>query len=70
MQKRSIQYNKIFAPIAKITLICILFIFVAIEDVEVHQMDAKTSFLNGDLEVKICMNKILDYYTKKRIFDL
>jgi len=32
------------------TLISSIFALIVVEDLEVHQMDVKTIFLNGDLE--------------------
>jgi hypothetical protein len=42
--------NKTFAHVAKFVSICCILALVAIEDMEIHQMDVKTAFLNGDLE--------------------
>jgi len=40
----------IFILLAKVTFICILYTLVPFEDLEVHQTDVKTTFLNRDLE--------------------
>lgn len=53
VQKESIDYNEIFALLAKMTSICTFLIQGTIEDLEVHQMDIKTTFLNGDLKKEI-----------------
>ncbi len=49
------NYNETFAPISKcVSIRCILTI-ATIEDMEIHQMDVKITFLNGDLEKEIYM---------------
>ena len=42
---------------ARITSIRILFALASIHDLYVHQMDVKTSFLNGDLNEEIYMEQ-------------
>ena len=57
LQKEGIDYTETFAPVAKMTSIHTLLALVAIEDAEIHQMDVKTAFLNGDLEEEIYMDQ-------------
>jgi hypothetical protein len=47
--------NKTFTPVAKFTSIRCIFSLAALEDMEIHQMDVKTAFLNGELEEEIDM---------------
>ena len=55
-QVARVDFNKIFAPVAKfITIRCIFLLGVAM-DWEIHQMDVKMTFLNGILEVEIYMD--------------
>jgi hypothetical protein len=63
-QKEGIDYNETFALVAKMTSICILLALIAIEDLEVHQMDVKTTFLNGDLEEEIYMDQPKGYISE------
>ena len=58
LQKESINYFETFALVAKMTSIRTLLALVARDDVEIHQMDVKTIFLNGDLEEEIYMNQL------------
>ena len=44
-----------FSPIAKFTSIRIISAVTAYYDLELHQMDVKTTFLNGVLEEEIYM---------------
>lgn len=54
-QKEGIDFNETFAPVAKFSSIRALLALAAIYDLELHQMDVKTAFLNGDLEEDIYM---------------
>jgi len=56
-QTYKVNYNKTFTPIAKFTSIHCILALVALEDMEVHQMDVKTAFFNGELEEEIYMEQ-------------
>jgi hypothetical protein len=56
-QTFGVDYNKTFAPIAKFVSIRCILALAAIEDMEIHQIDVKTTFLNGDLEKEIYMEQ-------------
>jgi hypothetical protein len=52
-QKEGIDYEETFAPIAKYTSIRTSIALAAKMKWKLHQMDVKTSFLNGDIEEKV-----------------
>jgi hypothetical protein len=54
-QTYGMDYNKTFAPVAKFTSIHCILALAALEDMEIHQMDVKTAFLNRELEEEIYM---------------
>ncbi len=56
-QTFGVDYNETFAPIVKFVSIHYILALVAIEDMEIHQMDVKTAFFNGDLEEEIYMEQ-------------
>jgi hypothetical protein len=56
-QTFGVDYNETFAPIVKFVSIRCIFTLAAIENMEIHQMDVKTTFLNGDLEEEINMEQ-------------
>ncbi len=56
-QTFGVDYNETFAPIAKFVSIRCILALAAIEDMEIHQMDVKTTFLNGDLEEEVYMEQ-------------
>ena len=55
-QKDDIDYKETFSPISKKDSFTIIMALVAYYDLELHQMDVKTAFLNGDLEEDVYMN--------------
>jgi hypothetical protein len=50
MQREDIYYNEIFFPVSCKASFRIIMALVAHYDLELHHMDVKTAFLNGDLE--------------------
>jgi hypothetical protein len=57
IQTFRVDYNETFTLIAKFVLIRCILALVAIEGMEIHQMDVKTTFLNGELEKEIYMEQ-------------
>ena len=47
-----------YAPVARITSIRMLLALASIYKLVVHQIDDKTSFLNGDLDEKVYMEQL------------
>jgi hypothetical protein len=56
-QKEGIDYNETFSPVSKKDSLRIIMALVAHFGLELHQMDVKTTFLNGDLEEKVYMKQ-------------
>ena len=53
----SVDYFDTYAPMARITPIRILFSLTSIHNLFVHQMDVKTTFLNGDLNDEVYLEQ-------------
>ena len=56
-QKEGIDYNDTFSPVSKKDSLRIIMALVAHFDLELHQMDVKTAFLNGNLDEDIYMEQ-------------
>ena len=60
-QKADLDFFDIFSPVTRITSIRLFITIAAIFDLKIHQMDVKTTFLNGDLEEEIYMDQPEDF---------
>ena len=56
-QKEDIDFFDTFSLVTKVTSIRLLIAIAAIHNLMIHQMDVKTTFLNGDLEGEIYMDQ-------------
>ena len=54
-QIEGINYNETFAPVTKFPSLCTILAIAAEQDLEVHQMDMKSAYLNGELREEIFM---------------
>jgi hypothetical protein len=52
-----VDFDETFAPVAKFITIWLILAIAAAIDWDIHQMDVKTAFLNGMLEVVIYMDQ-------------
>ena len=50
-----IDYHEVFSPVVKHTSIRLVLSLVALQDLELEQLDVKTTFLNGTFGEKIYM---------------
>ncbi|KAK6145670.1 hypothetical protein DH2020_022490 [Rehmannia glutinosa] len=57
-QKEGLDYFHTYSPVTRITSIRLVLAIAALRNLEVHQMDVKTAFLNGDLEEEIYMEQL------------
>jgi hypothetical protein len=63
-QVEGIDFGEIFSPVAKLTSIRFILSIPATFDLEVEQMDVKTTFLHGDLEEEIYMKQSEGFVVK------
>jgi len=57
-QKEGLDYFDTYAPVARIATIRVLIALASIYQFEIHQMDVKTAFLNGELDEEIYMKQL------------
>nr|GEY54351.1 zinc finger, CCHC-type [Tanacetum cinerariifolium] len=57
-QKSGIDYFNTYAPVACISTIRLLIAMTSIHNLIIHQIDVKTTFLNGKLEEEVYMNQL------------
>lgn len=62
VQCQGIDFNEVFAPISQIEYVCLLLAVVAHEGWEVHHIDVKTAFLNGDLTKEVYVTQPLRFF--------
>ncbi|KAH9697805.1 Integrase catalytic domain-containing protein [Citrus sinensis] len=56
-QEEGVDFTEVFSPVVKHSSIRMLLSMVALTDMEIDQMDVKTTFLHGKLEVEILMTQ-------------
>ena len=67
-QVEGVDYGEIFSPLAKMTSIRFLLSIAVAYDLEIEQMDVKTTFLHGDLEEEIYMTQLEHYVVKGKSY--
>ncbi|GKA78709.1 retrovirus-related pol polyprotein from transposon TNT 1-94 [Tanacetum coccineum] len=60
-QREGLDYFDTYSPVTRITSIRMIIAIAALRNLEIHQMDVKTAFLNGDLEEEIYINQPEDF---------
>jgi hypothetical protein len=52
-QRQGVDYDEVFAPVARMEVVWLLSALAAQNGYEVHHMDVKTTFLNGELREEV-----------------
>ena len=56
-QIEGVDFHEVFSPVVKHSSIRALLALAAMEDMDLHQLDVKTAFLNSELEEEIFMKQ-------------
>ena len=56
-QKKGVDYFDTYSHVTRITFIRMLIAIAVLYNLEIHQMDVKTAFLNGELDDEIYMEQ-------------
>lgn len=62
--KEGVDCEETFSPVVRFPSVCMVLFIVAHMDLDPHQMDFKTTFLNGDLEEEIYMTQPIGHVEK------
>jgi hypothetical protein len=57
MQREGMDFDEVFAPTSKLTTFRMLLSLVASRNLELHQLDIKTAFLNGDIDTEVYLQQ-------------
>jgi len=57
-QKEGVDYDEIFAPVARYTTIRSIIALAALQGWNLHQMDVKTAFLHGSIKEEVYVEQL------------
>jgi hypothetical protein len=63
-QREGVDYEETFSPMVRFVSIRLILAMIASLDLELHQMDVKTAFLNRELDEKIFMDQPIGFVVK------
>ena len=61
-QTERLDYFDTYSPVTRMNSIRMVLTIAALRNLEVHQMEVKTAFLNGDLEEEIHMEQLKGFF--------
>nr|GEV48098.1 zinc finger, CCHC-type [Tanacetum cinerariifolium] len=53
VQEQGIDFNEVFAPVARIETVCLILALAAYHEWQVHHLDVKSAFLHGELKDEV-----------------
>ena len=72
-QTEGLDYFDTYSPVTRINSIRMVLVISALRNLEVHQMNAKTTFFNGDLDEEIYMEQPEEFFAlrqEKKVYKL
>ena len=64
IQRHGIDFDEVFAPVARIETVCFILSLAASKGWEVHHLDVKTAFLHGDLKEEVYVSQLEGFEIK------
>ena len=64
VQRVGVDYDEVFAPVARMESVCLMLAVAAHQGWEVHHMDVKSAFLNGELKEEVYVVQPPGYVVK------
>jgi hypothetical protein len=64
VQRQGVDYEDVFAPVARLETMRLLLALAAQEEWKVHHVDVKSAFLNGDLMEEVYVEQPIGYEKK------
>ena len=64
VQRQGIDFEEVFAPVARMESVCLLLTLAAAKDWRVHHLDVKSAFLNGELAETVFVRQPLGFAVK------
>jgi hypothetical protein len=61
VQRQGVDFEEVFAPVARLETVWLLIAIAAQEQWEIHHMDVKSTFLNGELSEQVYVSQPQDY---------
>lgn len=65
VQKQGVDFEEVFAPVTRLETVRLLLALEARNEWEVHHLDVKSAFLNGDLEETVFFKQPEDFVKGK-----
>ena len=66
MQTKGLDYFDTYCPVTKIKFIRMVLAIAALRNLETHQMDVKTVFLNGKLDEEMYMEQLESFFAPRQ----
>ena len=73
MQKKGVDFEEVFAPVARLDTIRLILALAAHRGWKIHHLDVKSAFLNGELEEEVYVAQpegFIDHTAEHKVYKL